>query len=271
MTRYPVATSDHHVALDGRRLFARRWQAADADRNGPALVLLHDSLGCVELWRDFPERLAEATGLPVVAYDRLGFGRSDPNPARLDRDFMADEARTGFTAVREQLGVDRFIPFGHSAGGGMAVAVATAFPGACAAVITQAAQAFAEDRTLAGIRDAMVQFADPDQMARLARYHGDKAQWVFDAWTETWLAPDFADWTLDALLEEVRCPILAIHGDRDEYGSRAHPERIAAGAGGPVTPLLLENCGHLPHREYPAPVIAAVQSLLATVTAPVPR
>lgn len=262
MTDPTIAISDHNIVLEGSRVFARRWQPAGADDVKPVIVLFHDSLGCVELWRDFPERLASATGLPVVAYDRLGFGRSDPNPARLDSDFIALEARTGFKAVREQLGIARFIAFGHSVGGGMSVAVAAAFPDACGAVVTLAAQAFVEDRTLDGIRDAKRRFAASDQMARLARYHGDKAQWVLDAWTETWLAPRFADWTLDGLLQQVRCPIFAIHGDRDEYGSSAHPKRIAVQAVCPVTTLLIDECGHVPHREHPERVIGAVQAFL---------
>lgn len=258
-----TTSSTHDIDSGGKRLFARRWQPAGADPEAPAIVLFHDSLGCVELWREFPADLAAATGLPVVAYDRLGFGRSDANPGRLGRDFIADEARTGFAAVRGQLGIGRFVALGHSVGCGMAIAAADTFPDACAAVVTQAAQAFVEDRTLAGIREAQVQFASPDQFARLARYHGDKTQWVLDAWIKTWLAPAFADWTLDDVLERVRCPVLAMHGDRDEFGSRVHLDRIAARAGGPVTAILFEECGHVPHREHPGKVVDTVTRFLA--------
>lgn len=178
-------------------LFARSWRPTFTRQGDPTIVLFHDSLGCVALWRDFPDRLATATGLPVVAYDRLGFGRSDANPEQLTCAFITDEARTGFVAIRKALGLNCFIAFGHSAGGGMAIATGAAFPEACAAVITLPAQAFAEEHTLTGIRAARVQFAVPDQFARLARYHGDKTQWVLDAWIETWLSPNFAAWTLN--------------------------------------------------------------------------
>lgn len=254
-----------HPAPAGRRLFTRRWRPIAARQDAPTLVLFHDSLGCVELWRDFPGLLAGATGLPVVAYDRLGFGRSDPNPGRLDRDFMVEEAQGGFAAVRRGLGIDRFVAFGYSAGGGIAIAVAAHFPAACLAVVTQSAQVFLEEHTLAGIREARARFAAADQMARIARYHGDKAQWVVDAWIVTWLSEDFAGWNLEALLRQVRCPLLAIHGDRDEYGSRAQPERIAAQSGGPVTPLLLADCGHVPHREYPERVLGAAAEFIGDV------
>lgn len=141
----------------------------------------------------------------------------------------------------------------------MAVETAARFPERCRALVTIAAQAFVEERTLAGIRDAKRDFQDPANMARLAKYHGDKARWVLDAWTETWLSPGFAGWTLDAALAAVRCPILALHGDQDEYGSRAHPERIAAGRG---TARILPDTGHVPHREREALVIDEIRGFL---------
>lgn len=267
MTEYEFEISDHHADLAGRRLFARRWRPARVAPEAPPIVLFHDSLGCVELWRDFPFRLAFAAGLPVVAYDRLGFGRSDPNPERLTRDFMTREIETGFAALRAHLRIGPFVAFGHSAGGGMAVCAGAAHPESCLAVVTAAAQAFVEARTLEGIRAAKLQFADPERMARLARHHGEKAPWALDAWTETWLAPDFADWTLDAELALLKSPLLALHGDRDEYGSAAQLERLAARAGGPSAALLLEDCGHSPHRERLERVLEATAGFLAPIAA----
>ena len=256
---------DSYADMAEGRLFVRLWGDFKGRPKGRALpiVLLHDSLGSVELWRDFPAVLAEAAGHPVVAYDRLGFGKSDPYPGRLPADFVRREGRTGLAAVRAALGIDRMILFGHSVGGGMSVCAAAAFPDGVAAVITESAQAFVEDRTTAGIREAKTGFQAPGQMDRLARYHGDKAQWVLDAWTETWLSPEFADWTLDEDLRAVRCPLLALHGDRDEYGSRLHPERIAGLSGG--TFEILEGCGHLPHREMPARVLQPVARFLEAI------
>jgi pimeloyl-ACP methyl ester carboxylesterase len=254
----PMDLSEHHIDVSDGTLFARRWRPDGVSGDDPTIVLFHDSLGCVELWRSFPGELAAATGLPVVAYDRLGFGRSAPHPSRLDRDFMAQEGRHSLPALRTQLMFDRFVAFGHSVGGAMAVECAVSSPGACVAVITEAAQAFVEDRILAGIRDTQRQFADPEQIDRLCRYHGEKSRWVLDSWFETWLAPSFASWTLDDALASLRCPLLAIHGDRDEYGSPAHPARLARLAGGKSATLLIENCGHVPHRERTEEVVQAV-------------
>lgn len=247
------------VDTDGGRLHACIWNRAAAQQRTP-IVMLHDSLGSVELWRDFPAQLALATGRAVVAYDRLGFGRSDSHRGALGRNFIAEEARVSLLPVLSRFGVERAILFGHSVGGGMAVAAAAQYPARVAAVITESAQAFVEDRTLDGIRQAQRHFSDPAQVARLARYHGDDARsrWVRDAWIETWLAPAYADWSLD---EKLDCPLLALHGELDEFGSALHPQRIAA-LGAPGELLMLDACGHVPHREQRAIVLPAVQAFL---------
>ncbi len=232
------------------------------------LMLLHDSLGAVELWRDFPAQLSERTGYMVVAYDRLGFGKSVLNPVRIGRNFIRDEALLSLSDVLKGLQMEKAILFGHSVGGGMALAAAAQLPDRIAAVITESAQAFVEDRTLEGIRAARKNFADPVQLARLAKYHGndlEKARWVLDAWTETWLAPEFAGWSLEEDLRKLRCPVLAMHGDLDEFGSGRHPEMIAglpSAFAGQGECVMFEGCGHVPHRENPALVLETVMGFL---------
>ena len=255
---------DHSITTERGTLFARAWLPSGLRSNANATILLfHDSLGCVELWRDFPEQLALATSRRVVAYDRLGFGRSDAHPGALAPTFIRDEAVTVVPRIREALGIDALIPFGHSVGGGMAVATAAYFGQACTALVTESAQSFVEDRTLAGIHAARAAFEQPGQVERLERYHGPKARWVLDAWIETWLSPAFAGWSLDADLRGVRCPTLALHGDDDEYGSARHAERIVRLTGGASRAVILEGCGHVPHREQPARVLDEVTQFLA--------
>lgn len=227
------------------------------------IVLFHDSLGCVDLWRDFPVELCLATGRRVIAYDRLGFGRSDPRTGPPPLDFVAEEAAVYFPVIRGQLGLERFIAFGHSVGGGMAVQCAARFAAHCEALVTEAAQVFAEDRTLEGIREAKEQFKNPAQLERLAKYHGQKAKWVLDAWTETWLHPAFASWSLDGVLPQVRCPVLAIHGELDEYGSTRHPRLIGERCGGLAQVEVLADTRHVPHRERAAVVLRLVSEFVA--------
>lgn len=266
---------DHWVAHPAGRLFARSWTPAGAAHPATAaasskpatplapIVLFHDSLGSVELWRDFPAELCAATGRRVVAYDRLGFGRSDARTGTLAMDFIGDEARTFFPAVRQALGIEDFVAFGHSVGGGMAVYCAAACAADCAALITIAAQAFPEERTLLGVREAKTQFAGDGQVERLARYHGDKARWVLDAWTETWLHPEFASWSLAEVLPRVSCPVLVIHGEHDEYGSTSHPEMIGHLSAGQARVEIIPDARHVPHRENPDQIVALVASFLS--------
>lgn len=262
------APLDRWVQHPQGRLFTRTWQPAAAGASSPTpaapapIVLFHDSLGSVALWRDFPSRLSEATGRAVIAYDRLGFGQSDRREGRPSLAFVAEEAGQFFPLLREQLGLSRFVALGHSVGGGMAVHCAADFADDCEALVTIAAQAFAEDRTLEGIRAARDLFQDPAQVDRLARYHGDKTAWVLDAWIGNWLHPRFAEWSIDAALPRVRCPVLAIHGELDEYGSTVHPKRIVAGVSGPAQALILPGVAHVPHREQPGTVLQAISDFL---------
>ncbi|MCB1897407.1 MAG: alpha/beta fold hydrolase [Zoogloeaceae bacterium] len=258
------AIDDHRIATRRGSLFARSWQPSTEHALAP-IVLFHDSLGSVELWRDFPACLSERTGRRVIAYDRLGFGHSDPHPDRLALDFIAAEADDAFAAVRRALDIDRFVLFGHSVGGGMAVNCAARHAEGCVALITEAAQAFVEDRTIAGIEDARKRFAAPDQIARLAKRHGAKAQWVLDAWIKSWLAPEFAGWTLASVLPRVRCPLLVIHGADDEFGSPRHPALIGELASGTTRVEVMPDTRHVPHRDRMEAVLSIVDSFLVSV------
>lgn len=242
-----VRVRDRYVATPKGRLFAREWRPDGSNEAAP-IIMLHDSLGSVDQWREFPALIAARTGRLTIAYDRLGFGRSDPHPGKLGLDFVRDEARSQLPIIRETFAIEDMILLGHSVGGGMAVEAAAAFPKEMKGVITISAQMFVEDRTIKGLLQAKKAFEDERQLQRLIRHHGSMAPWVLDAWLGTWLNPALADWTLKAALGAVRCPIHAIHGTDDEYGSTAHTERLAKFSGGPVQISIL-NCGHVPHRE----------------------
>lgn len=254
---------DYRIDTPRGAIHAVRWSPGTATTRLSPIVLMHDSLGCVALWRDFPERLAQATGRPVVAYDRLGYGRSAPYPGVQPERFIFDEPRGDFAALREALALERFVLLGHSVGGCMAVVTAGQYAGACEALVTVAAQAFTEPRTLEGIREAERDFADPAQMARLARYHGDKAEWVLRSWVDNWHSEAFRHWSLDQALPRVRCPTLALHGEFDQYSSAEQPRRIAALTAGPAEARLLTDCGHVPHRECPERLIDVIRPFLA--------
>lgn len=257
-----VVIAEHRVPVPGGIVFVREWTPPDVIDGASPVVLLHDSLGSVELWRDFPERLARAVRRPVIAYDRLGFGQSSARHDPPSMRFIDEEAELYFPAVRQALGFTTFSLFGHSVGGGMSIVIAASMPESCRHVVSESAQSFLEPHTLDGIRAAKVQFENPAYFAKLTRFHGEKAQWVLDAWTETWMAPAFADWTLDPYLSRVRCPTLVIHGDTDEFGSVAFPRRIARGVQGVSQLEIIDGCGHVPHREQPARILSLVAAFL---------
>lgn len=263
----PVLAVDHWVAHANGRIFAREWIPVESI--GAPILMLHDSLGCVELWRGFPQLLSASTSRRVIAYDRLGFGRSDALKHQLSATFIAEEAILCLPTVRRHFGIDRFVALGHSVGGGMAIEAAARESRSCDGLVTIAAQVFVETRTLEGIRTARTQFQDQAQRERLSKYHGVKSGWVLDAWIDRWLDPGFADWTLKEVLPRVTCPVLAIHGANDEFGSTVHAQLIGELVGrGPAATEVLPRCGHVPHREDPERVSALISAFLAPALPP---
>lgn len=248
------------IDVQGAQVYVKRWIPAN-NSDLPPLVLLHDSLGSADLWRDFPRQLAEKLSRTVIAYDRLGFGKSGARSRLPSAQFVEEEAVIYFPIIKEQLALESYVLLGHSVGGGMAINIA-AQDAECTAVITVAAQAFVEDLTVEGIRQAKEAFASSEQIGRLEKWHGSKAQWVLNAWTEVWLSEAFKRWSLAPIIRSVTCPVLTIHGDKDEYGSLAFPEFIVENTRGPANMLIMKNGGHVPHRENPQEVVDAIKDFL---------
>lgn len=243
------------------KLYVKTWTPQSLHNTTP-IILLHDSLGSVQLWRDFPEQLAQITQRKVIAYDRLGFGQSSANPHTLTFHFVAEEATNSFTEILKQFDIQNFIVMGHSVGGGMATCCAAYYPERCKALITMSAQAMVEAKTISGICEAKVMFQQEGQLDRLKKYHGEKAQWVLDAWTETWLSDEFQTWQLDDYLKQVHCPLLTIHGELDEYGSVAQAQRFIDNTAGPSQINIISGAHHMPHKEQPEVVLEIIRDFL---------
>lgn len=244
-----------------QQIFVKQWLPEQPTSIIP-IILFHDSLGCVTLWRDFPEQLAQATGRRVIAYDRLGFGKSSERHAKIEDDFIPLEPKQGFGAVVQALNLEQYILVGHSVGGGMAVCAAGQNPKACLAVVTIGAQAVNEDRTIEGVRTAKEAFKDPAQLERLAKYHGSRAKWVLESWTETWLSEPYQTWTLAPHLKQVQSPFLAIHGELDEFGSVEQPKMMVDLVPAEARLHLIAGGGHVPHKENPEAVLTVIQDFL---------
>lgn len=255
-------TREQFVTAYDKHIYVKTW-IPDDDKKKYPIILFHDSLGCVQLWREFPALLAQTMKQCVVAYDRLGFGLSDARSKKPNINFIAEEAEIIIPLLLKQLSIDKFVAFGHSVGGCMAIHCAAYFPNECLAVITESAQAFIETRTIDGISNAKKAFANSQELAKLQKYHGEKAEGVLAAWTEVWLSSEFSNWSLKNILPLVLCPLLAIHGDHDEYGSVAFPAVLTSLVRGKATQFILTNCGHVPHQEQPDLLLKEVSKFLS--------
>jgi len=231
----------------------------------PTLVFLHEALGSIRQWRDFPHRLAATTGCRTLVYDRYGAGGSDPLAEPRPLDYLGLEARDVLPEVLAACGIDRPVLVGHSDGATIALLYAAAFPDGPVGIITEAAHVFVEEITLAGIRAAAANFANTDFRDRLKRYHGQRTDSLFAAWKDTWLDPAFRDWNMQAALASVRCPVLALQGADDEYGSPRQLAAIGGGVAGPFRQCLLPDCGHSPHRQAPEKVLEETTRFIASL------
>jgi pimeloyl-ACP methyl ester carboxylesterase len=226
------------------------------------LLLLHEGLGSVRLWRRFHHRLAAATGRRAVAFSRLGHGGSDLPPAKRTPRYMHDEAAEVVPAVRAALGLDRVVLVGHSDGGSIALLHAGA-PTTAAGVdglVAIAPHVFVEEAGLRGIEQARRDYVEGDLRARMARYHRDPDV-TFWSWNDGWLDDAFRDWDIRPELPGITCPVLGVQGTADPYGTVVHVEAVRDRAAGPVA-LHVLDCGHAPHLECPAEVDAAVTDFL---------
>jgi pimeloyl-ACP methyl ester carboxylesterase len=263
------------VAPDGQPLDIEVQWVGPADPAAPVLVFLHEGLGSVAMWRDFPARLCEAAGARGLVYSRPGYGRSTPRAPheRWTPRFMHRQAHDVLPALLEAVGIDaqREPPwlFGHSDGGSIALLHAAAFPDALRGAIVLAPHILVEDISVASIRQARETYLGTDLKQRLARHHADPDS-AFWGWNDIWLDPAFRNWSIEAEIEAIRCPVLAIQGVDDEYGTLEQVRGIARRV--PQTQVLeLAACGHSPHRDQPQAVIEATTRFLRAHGASRPR
>ncbi|MGQ0573935.1 MAG: alpha/beta fold hydrolase [Pseudonocardia sp.] len=232
--------------------------AAPVDVPLAPLLLLHEGLGSVGLWRGFPDRIAAATGRRTVAFSRLGHGWSDPPPQPRAVDFMDGEAGHVVPAVRDALGLEGPVLVGHSDGASIALLHAAAHD--VAGLVVLAPHTFVEECGQRSIADARHAYTDGDLRTRMLRHHRDPDA-AFWNWCDVWLHPDFRGWDIGPRLNSITCPVLAVQGTADPYGTVAHVEAVRERVPGPVE-LMLLDCGHSPHLELPDATDAAVAAFI---------
>lgn len=240
------------IDVRGKKLYT---EYTNLFKNRPVLVFLHDSLGCTQLWRDFPEQLATAVQCNVLVYDRLGYGKSYPmitherenNYMELEADVLND--------LLDILGIEEAILFGHSDGGTIALITAARYPEKVKAVICEAGHIFVEDVTVKGVKESLTAYQTTNLAQRLAKYHGDKVEMIVKAWTEIWLSKQFRNWNIESLLKKIQAPLLFIQGEKDEYGTLDQVEKTVSQVSGSAVRFIIPEAGHTPHKEMPDVVL----------------
>jgi len=255
----PARTSGE-IVLDGRRI-ETAWWGPPPDQ-APTLVLLHEGLGCIDLWRDVPETLAAWTGMGVFAYSRFGYGRSDPKPLPWPVTYMHDEALQVLPRVLDAAGVRRCIMIGHSDGGSIAAihAGGTQDPRVLGLVM-MAAHFFVENLNIASIRQIRQAYQDTDLRSKLGRYHND-VDVAFGGWNGAWLNPDFQAFDITAYLPLIRAPMLALQGEDDPYGTVEQLAVLDRHARVSTTTRLIKDARHAPHLEAKQATLAAITGFI---------
>ena len=249
------------IRAQGHELEVQRISAMDA--GAPELVFLHEGLGSVSHWKDFPARVAEATGCRVTVYSRYGSGKSDVLSERRAVTYMHEEALHTLPELLTKLGIDDPILIGHSDGASIALIYAGAHDRVRGLVVL-APHVFVEDLSVASIAGAKVKFETTNLREKLARHHREAGR-TFWGWNQIWLDPEFRSWNIEEYLPRITCPILAIQGLDDEYGTMAQVNAIRKQSRGRVEVLALEKCKHSPQRDQPEATLRGIVEFVEKV------
>jgi pimeloyl-ACP methyl ester carboxylesterase len=237
-----------HVQTAGCQLRIKRIKPEPGIllKDRPTLVFLHEGLGCIEIWRDFPETLCESLGCSGLVYDRRGYGGSEMFEGPWPVDYLEMESLTYLPELLKECNIDDAVLIGHSDGGTIAL-ITAAHINIVRGIITEAAHIFVEQITIDGIRSAVKAFETTSLKEKFARYHKENTETIFYRWADRWLSPEFQNWNIQDILPKITCPALILQGKDDEYGTAAQVMGIADRVSGPVDVKLIPDCGHIPH------------------------
>lgn len=249
------------VSAAGNRLEAAAFGPPPGE--APTIVMLHEGLGCLALWRDFPQKLAQATGFGVFVYSRAGYGKSEPAELPRPLDYMTVEATQILPEILDVIGFQYGVLLGHSDGATIAAIHAGSVEDfRVRGLVLIAPHFFTEPEGLASIAQAKGNYENGNLHAKLAKYHDDVDN-AFRGWNDAWLDERFKDWNVTEVIDYLRVPVLAIQGVDDQYGTMAQINEIESRAYSPVDVEIIPDCGHAPHAEYPERTLAAVGEFCA--------
>ncbi len=240
----------NHLVVRGQKL-AYQWINNEPRNAGkPVIVFLHEGLGCMKLWRDFPHSLCKSTGFRGLMYDRYGYGESEKIKEPRENDFLYHEAASVLPELLDKLDISEPVMlFGHSDGGTIALIFGALYPSRTAAIVAEASHIFMEPVTIRGIKQALHEYKNNGLRERLQKYHGDNTDSMFYSWANVWTSEETAGWSIELILPEITSPVLAIQGENDNYGTTVQTETITSHIKGRGIKLHIPDCGHIPHHE----------------------
>ncbi|MCF8371781.1 MAG: alpha/beta hydrolase [Bacteroidales bacterium] len=257
-----IFKSNNFERVDHAEIYYELINAVDLSKANRLLVLLHEGLGSTSQWKDFPEVLSETLDLPVLVYDRLGYGKSSPVKER-NSGYLIDEAECILPRLLKHLEYEgKVILFGHSDGATIALLYAAFYPGKTEKVIAEAPHVFIEDLSVEGVLQTIEAFKTGELKARLEKYHGKQTDSMFWGWANFWSQESSRKWNMLSMLQRIESPVLFIQGDNDNFGTLQQGREIADHVMGEYEELILENCGHIPHFETKEEVLKAIADFI---------
>ncbi len=255
-----VHISEKYVSVCGQNIWTR-YIEVDINNSKPTIIMLHDALGSVAQWKDFPFELAKKTGCNILLYDRQGHGKSAKRYKPLTQIFFVDEAVSTLPQIITKYNIGKFILYGHSDGGTIALLFAANIhlpkP---VAIIAEASHVLNEDKTVEGIQNTLKN--SPEILKKLKKYHEDKTETLYSDWSNLWLSERMKKWNIISKLYRIKIPVLVIQGENDEYGTIRQVNEILDNIQGESTKQIIKNCGHFPHKENPNMIIDKINSFI---------
>ena len=241
-------TEDNYIQLDDFNLYTRQIKATN-NSSLPVLIFLHDSWGCIEMWDDFPEKIANRSGLNALMYDRRGYGKSSAFAVKQRTEYYLHEEADELIRVMDYFKIPKALLYGHSDGATISLIAAAKYPDRFCGLILEGAHSFIEDSGKAAVLESRERAKTNTLLKSLKRYHGDKTEELFRLWHETWLSDFFAHWTIVPLLKNIKCPVLSFQGVNDPFGTVEQLNVLKKEIKAPVTITEIQNSAHTPRSE----------------------
>ena len=251
----------YYFTLHQQKINLQQIIIPEATANSPTLVFLHDALGCIAAWKNFPKLLCQKLNCNGILYDRIGHGNSSPSTTKRKINYLETEAVKVVPIILQELKIENPILVGCSDGASIALIFAAHFR-EVSAVISIAGHAYVEEITLAGIEESKTYLQQKSIFEKLEKLHGAKTQQLIDDWAETWLSPKFRNWNINSILKNIQCPTLVLQGELDNYATPEHCKSIVTNIGKNAKGVMIKDAGHFPHLEKTELVIALIQDFL---------